>query len=126
VDFCRHLDLLDKDWFVACLDIGHAEMKGLNTSAVDMIFALGDRLKCLHIHDNDKHHDSHKLPYTYGIDFEPIIDALAKIGYNGDITFEADSFPPGFPTKLYPNAVKVMHDVGMYIKTEIAERKGNR
>lgn len=33
-DFKAHMDLLDNDVFVACLDIGHAEMKGLNTSSM--------------------------------------------------------------------------------------------
>ncbi len=124
VDFNKHLDVLSDDGvFVACLDIGHAEMKGLNTSAVKMIKSLGSRLKCIHLHDNDRHHDSHRLPFTYGIDFEPIIDALAEIKYDGDITFEADWYPAGFPTALYPQAMRLMREVGDYFRREIEKRK---
>lgn len=123
IDFNKHLDVLNDENFVACLDIGHAEMKGLNTSAVQMIRSLNSRLKCLHIHDNDRHHDRHKLPYTYDIDFEPIIDALAEINYEGDITFEADSHVTGYPIALYGDAMKLMCSIGRYFKEEIIERK---
>jgi len=123
--FCDHMDALeeDKEWFTACLDIGHAEMKGLGTSAVKMIKALGNRLGALHLHDNDRHHDNHRMPYTYGIDFEPIIDALAEIDYQGDITFEADGYPCGFPIKLLPEAMGLMAAIGKYIRDEVIARK---
>lgn len=122
-DFKKHLDLLDEKWFIACLDLGHAEMKGLNTSAVRMIETLGKRLKALHIHGNDRHHDLHQLPYVSDVDFEPIIDALVKVGYDGDITFEADTYMPGFPIKLYPAAARLMYEIGVYFKNEINTRQ---
>ena len=40
-DFLKHLDLLDPEYFVACLDIGHAEMLGDCVSAAELIRALG-------------------------------------------------------------------------------------
>lgn len=33
VSFREHLDAVNDDYFVACVDIGHAEMAGLDTSA---------------------------------------------------------------------------------------------
>ena len=87
--FNAHLDAVNDDYFVACLDIGHAEMKGSKTSAVEMIKALGKRLKALHIHDNDKLHDSHELPFSMKIDFVPIVKALKEIEYDGYFTLEA-------------------------------------
>ena len=57
--FLAHLDAVNDGFLVACLDIGHAEMKGLGTCAVDMIYALKNKLSALHIHDNDRWHDSH-------------------------------------------------------------------
>ncbi|MBO4262947.1 MAG: sugar phosphate isomerase/epimerase [Clostridia bacterium] len=86
--FCAMLDEVKDEYFVACLDIGHAEMRGLNTDAVKMIHALGDKLQALHIHDNDKHYDSHELPYTMNIDFPPIIKALKDVNYGGYFTLE--------------------------------------
>ena len=89
--FVAHVDAVNDPDLVACLDIGHAEMRGLGTSSVEMIRALGkDRLQALHIHDNDKWHDSHRLPFTMDIDFAPIVKALKDIGYQGDFTLEVD------------------------------------
>jgi len=122
-DYNKHLDLLDKEYFGACLDIGHAEMRDVHTSAVKMIEALGDRLTCLHIHDNDMIHDYHRLPYTFNVDFEPIIDALAKINYKGDITFEATRYLDNFPKELYQSAMRLMADIGKYFRDEILKRE---
>lgn len=87
--FLDHLKAVNDDSFVACLDIGHAEMKGSDTSAVEMILALGDHLKALHIHDNDKLLDSHQIPFSMKIDFAPIVKALKEIGYQGYFTLES-------------------------------------
>lgn len=93
--FNAHLDAVGDDFLVACLDIGHAEMKGVNTSAVEMIHALGHRLQALHIHDNDKWHDSHQIPFSMQIDFAPIVKALKDIGYGGYFTLECDNYLAG-------------------------------
>ena len=88
--FNAHLDAVNDDFFVACLDIGHAEMKGSKTSAPEMIRSLGSRLKALHIHDNELCHDNHAIPFSMNIDFPPIVKALKQIGYKGEFTLEAD------------------------------------
>lgn len=88
--FCRHIDIVKSDYMTACLDIGHAEMRGSDTSAVELIKALGPRLGALHIHDNDKWHDSHAIPFSMNIDFAPIVKALKEIGYDGYFTLEAE------------------------------------
>lgn len=90
--FNAHLDAVNDDYLVACLDIGHAEMAGLNTSADEMIRALSSRLEALHIHDNDKVHDSHQIPFSMNIDFAPIVKELKDIDYKGYFTLESDSF----------------------------------
>ena len=91
-DFLAHLDAIDDPDFVACLDIGHAEMRGLGTSAPEMIRALGPRLAALHVHDNDLWHDSHELPFSMQIDFAAVTRALREVGYAGDMTLEADTY----------------------------------
>jgi len=90
--FCAHLDAVNDDFLVACLDIGHAEMKGLNSSSVQIIRALGKNLQALHIHDNDKRHDLHQIPFSMNIDFCEIVKALKEVNYNGYLTLEADRF----------------------------------
>ena len=87
--FVRHMDAVNDPFFTACLDIGHAEMEGLNTSAPEMIRALGSRLGALHIHDNDLHYDCHAVPFTMNIDFDAVVSALKEVGSRGDLTLEA-------------------------------------
>ena len=95
-DFNAHLDAVNDEYFTACLDIGHAEMIGTGTSAVEMIHALGKRLTALHIHDNDKRHDLHAIPFSMNIDFEAVVKALREINYSGYFTLEADSYLADF------------------------------
>ncbi len=90
--FNAHLDAVNDGYFIACLDIGHAEMRGSNTSAVEMIKALGDRLFALHIHDNDKWRDSHQIPFSMNIDFKEVVSALKQIDYKGFFTLEANRY----------------------------------
>lgn len=91
-DFLKHLKLVDDPELVACLDIGHAQIVGCETSAPEMIRALGHHLQALHIHDNDLYDDCHQLPFTMQIDFAAVIRALKYIGYDGYLTLEANSY----------------------------------
>ncbi len=91
-DFVKHVDIMHDESFVACLDLGHAEMRGAGDGAVNMIHKLGHRLQALHIHDNDRWHDSHQIPFSMDMDFEAIVKALKEIDYQGYFTLEADAF----------------------------------
>lgn len=106
--FNEHLDLVNDESFIACLDVGHAEMRGSETSAAEMIMALGKRLQALHLHDNDLWHDSHQPPFTMDIDFVKIVDALRKIDYKGDFTLEAAYYLEKFTEYNVFEGVKVM------------------
>lgn len=91
-DFKRHLDLISDPYFVACVDIGHGEMKGLDTSAEQLIRTLGPYVQALHIHDNNRVEDSHQIPFSMKIDYAPITRALKDIGYAGELTLECDTY----------------------------------
>lgn len=91
-DFKKHIDIINDEFFVACLDIGHAEMRGSGNGAANMIRTLGPRLQALHIHDNDQHKDSHQIPFSMKIDFEEVVKALKEIGYSGYFTLEAEAY----------------------------------
>jgi sugar phosphate isomerase/epimerase len=108
--FSAHLDAVNDDFFVACLDIGHAEMRGSGSGAVDMIHALGNRLQAVHMHDNDLLLDSHQLPFTMRIDFLAVTKALREVCYQGDMTLEANSFlKTHYPDDVF-EGMKVMAD----------------
>ena len=104
------IDAVNDEYFVACLDIGHAEMKGSNTSAPEMIRALGKRLKALHIHDNDKLHDSHQIPFSMNIDFVAVVQALKEIGYDGYLTLEASRYLGCFSKEDVHKGVKDLYN----------------
>ena len=108
--FNAHLDAVNDDFFVACLDIGHAEMKGSDTTAAEMIRGLGNRLKALHIHDNDKLHDSHQIPFSMNIDFTSVINALKEVNYGGYLTLEASSYLDNFSKEKVPEGVKDLYN----------------
>jgi primosomal protein N' len=105
------MEKLDSEYFTVCLDIGHAEMRGSQTSAVEMIRALGSRIKALHIHDNDQWHDSHQLPFTMKIDFSSVVDALREIKYDGIFTLEADCWLSGRTPENIFDGIKEMQVV---------------
>ena len=90
--FLEHLNLVHDDYLVACLDIGHAEMRGSGSGAVQMIHRLGSHLAALHIHDTDRLHDSHQIPFSMDIDFSSVVKALKETGYQGYFTLEADQY----------------------------------
>ncbi|MBR6562418.1 MAG: sugar phosphate isomerase/epimerase [Clostridia bacterium] len=87
--FLEHMEAVNDEYFVACLDVGHAELKGLDTNAVEMIEALGHHLQALHLHDNDRRGDRHRIPFSDSLDFDAITRALKRIGYSGFLTLEA-------------------------------------
>ena len=88
-EFAGLIDAINDPNFGACVDVGHAEMKGSNTSAKEMIEVLGERVIALHLHDNDKWKDSHEIPFTMNINFDDICSSLKKINYKHDLTLEA-------------------------------------
>lgn len=90
--FVQHLDVVNDPFLVACLDIGHAEMRGSGSGAADMIHALKDRLQALHVHDNDRWRDLHQIPFSQQIDFASVVQALKDIGYRGYVTLEASEY----------------------------------
>ena len=104
--FNTHLDAVNDEYLTACLDIGHAEMKGTNTSAVEMIRTLGNRLSALHIHDNDRWHDSHQIPFSMDIDFNEVVAALKEINYKGYFTLEAEPYLSAYTIENVLDGIK--------------------
>ncbi len=107
-DFLAHMRAVNDPDFVACLDIGHAEMKGLDTSSRQMILTLGEHLQALHLHDNDCWHDSHRLPFTGDIDFGAVARSLREIGYKGYLTLECDQALHGYTADNISDGLRAM------------------
>ncbi len=121
-EFCKYLDTIDSEWIVGCLDIGHASLMAADIP--DFIRKLGNkRLQALHIHDTDFIHDSHTVPFEEKINYIEVAKALGEIGYNGDITFEADCFYNGKPKGLYQAAARYMCEVGKFLASEVEKNR---
>ena len=119
-EFVRYVDTLNSQWFVACLDIGHAPIVGVDPC--ELIRALGkDRLKALHVHDVDGKDDLHTLPYFSKINWDRVCAALKEIGYEGDLTFEAGNFVNPLPTELCRPAADMMVAVGRHLISKIVD-----
>lgn len=117
-EFCAMLDELDSKWIVGCLDIGHSALIGIEPA--DFIRAMGSkRLRALHVHDVNYVRDCHTMPFLEKLDWESITEALADIGYEGDFTFEADTFLYALPRELEPDGSALMAKVGRYLISRI-------
>lgn len=121
-NFVAHMKLLPKDVFCANLDIGHAELRAMNTSAPEMVRALGGYFQSMHLHDVNFYEDSHTLPFTEKVDFEAVIAAMKEIGYRGDVTLESGNFPRKFPREIFPEAVRLMAATARYFKNRLDDR----
>ena len=120
-EFCEYIDGVNSDRIVACLDIGHVSLYGENMSVI--IRGLGKRLKALHVHDTDGYRDLHTLPFTACNDFPLIMKLLAEIDYEGDLTFEADSFFRNFPLCMYQDVAEFMQKTGRCLINMFEEAK---
>ena len=109
-EFCDYIDTINNENIVACLDIGHISLTGEDVG--HMIRTLGKRIKCLHVHDTDGKTDLHTIPFNAGNDFPMIMKTLKEVGYEGDLTFEADKFITPFPVEMYPDVSRFMERTG--------------
>ena len=73
-----------------CLDTGHCNInKFYAYDVAEAVRVLGKRIKMLHVHDNARNADSHYAPYMGGtINWKSVMEALADVGYEGDLNFE--------------------------------------
>jgi sugar phosphate isomerase/epimerase len=122
-EFKSYIDYANDESFTACLDIGHTELP--NTRGAEaFIKELGhDRIKALHVHDNNKITDMHVFPLTESINFDTVCKALAEIDYSGNFTFEADSTNERFPDELLPYTYRLLEKTGRYLIAKIEAYK---
>ncbi|MBQ8612102.1 MAG: sugar phosphate isomerase/epimerase [Oscillospiraceae bacterium] len=115
-DFIRYVDTLNSPWAVACLDIGHVAVIRQKDEPWDFIRGLGhDRLKALHVHDNDYVGDQHKLPYEGLINWNEVTRALGEIDYQGYFTYETIGHLGACDDDFIPTALKYMADLAKYL-----------
>lgn len=96
-----------------CWDTGHAHLT--MESQYDEILKIGNRLKVLHIADNDGQYDDHMPPFFGYAKWGEIMKALKAIDYSGTFNFETHCFTRFLPDELIDDGVKMMHKIGTYV-----------
>ena len=102
----RLLDAVGSDRFVVCLDTGHMLLCGGDCATA--VKKYGNRLKVLHVHDNDKVDDRHRIPMDGNgeieIDWPEFIRSLKYINFNGVFSLEIDG-TIFYAAAVYPELV---------------------
>ena len=101
-DFVKRLDLPNLG---ICLDTGHANV--FKTDLGDAVRVCGDKLKVLHVHDNDTRCDAHTIPFDGKGNWLGFKAALKEIGFDGVLSLEC------FINKTYPPELDEYMRVGI-------------
>lgn len=120
-------DTFGAEVFGACFDTGHANLIRINFE--DFITTLGDRLKVLHIHDNDGIADLHQIPYTFSsspnnqktTDWDGFIKGLKNIKFDKALSFETAPVLQSFPIELKEEVLRFIANIGNYFAQEISK-----
>ena len=80
-----------------CYDSGHANCFH---PEIDFFKLLGDKLVCLHLHDNMGVNDDHTLNKYGTIDWDNLAKQLAQINFNGNLDYETLMVTRGNETAL--------------------------
>lgn len=83
----RLFDRYPAEFLGLCYDTGHANMVW-REKAPEILGRYGDRLYAVHIHDNNGAMDSHWVPGDGSIEWEKVMDTIAKSAYQGALLLE--------------------------------------
>ena len=103
-----------------CFDTGHANIAGLDFER--FLTTLGDRLKVLHIHDNDGRRDLHQIPFTFAetrenlssTDWDGFIRGLQSANFDGVLNFETAPVLTAFPPQMKQEVLRFIAHIGKY------------
>ena len=103
-----------------CFDTGHANLVGIDMER--FIRTLGNRLKVLHIHDNDGIADLHQIPFTFtktrenkaSTDWDGFLRGLGGIHFDGVLSFETAPVLESFPEEMKGEVLGFIAGIGGY------------
>lgn len=115
-----------------CFDIGHANLIGLDI--YEFVTILGDRLKVLHLHDNDGVTDQHQIPYSFtktrenesATDWDGLMRGLADIDFKGVLSFETAPALTSYPETLKEDVLRLIARIGEDMSRKIDAIKSGR
>ncbi|MFA7128105.1 MAG: sugar phosphate isomerase/epimerase [Sphaerochaeta sp.] len=112
-DLCLLIDAFDSKSAGICYDFGHGHMNGHDVRKD--ILAFGPRLVATHVADNHGKEDEHLLPYYGTIDWRRALQALKKVQYAGDLTYECMFFNQHLPLEMKVHAIRQARVMGEYL-----------
>jgi len=118
-ELAEYIDICDER-FVCCLDIGHVNVVTQNkgyehVNYRHMCRMLGDKIKVLHVHDNNGKRDQHLIPYAGSIDWDEVVKSLKSIGYSGNLSLETFYFMQQIKSECLETGMGMMYMAGKRI-----------
>jgi sugar phosphate isomerase/epimerase len=109
-----YINGVDSEYLKICFDTGHANMArlripGKNYTCSDYVKMFGDKIVCLHVHENSGNNDEHNMMMTTpspSVNWPETIQALKDVGYKGTFNSEAN-FSARLPKELFLEAEKL-------------------
>lgn len=103
----------DYDNVGICWDFGHANL--VYQDQVPCLLYLGDLIQVTHVHDNYGKEDEHKPPYLGSVNWEEIMPALKRCGYQGEFSYEVKRMKNYVPDNLQNSLWGHLRVVGEYL-----------
>lgn len=108
-----------------CFDTGHANIVGIDFES--FLTTLDERLKVLHIHDNDGISDLHQIPFTFtktrenlsSTDWDGFIRGLRNIKFDKVLSFETAPVLTAFPEVMKQDVLGFLATIGQYFSERI-------
>ncbi len=113
----RAHDILKEEGYrvAFCLDVGHANCNRYHEyeNVPHAVRILGDRIKMLHLHDNEGDVDMHTAPFCGTLPWADTMRALKEVGYQGVFNYEVSWSK--IPDPLRPAFDKYLVDTAKYL-----------
>lgn len=117
-DHAELVDGLNSDLVKICWDFGHANLMSFDTA--DALRKLGERVKILHVHNNNGMCDWHVAPSIGTHCWDGTVKALSDIGYDGPLSLEINfSLVPEERMQSY---VKYLGEDAEWLKQKFEQR----
>ena len=111
---CEYVDELNRisgeKTFGFCVDTGHLLLCGLDIK--NALTELGDRISCMHVHDNNGLNDQHLAPYMGVLDWNRFVEGLRECGYDKPMCFETFNVCRTVDPELHADFLKLIHKAG--------------
>ena len=109
---------LNDDHVVMCLDTGHFNMFR-EEKIYEFLLKGKDKVKCLHIHDNNGYSDAHQVPHLGSFDWESFLKGLKAINFEGILSSETKIPATGLSKKAFEllndGLITILKDMQEYL-----------